>query len=100
MVKAEERNSVADGWEEAFEKNRLVPPSSQTVRQAEENHLIAACDGYPTSFVDLQDLTAEEDVTYQLRVTLFDRKLQHFFGKTGTIKLRIRGNRGCIGLFL
>ncbi|MEQ2209939.1 hypothetical protein XENOCAPTIV_006220, partial [Xenoophorus captivus] len=28
------------------------------------------------------DLSAEEDVTYQLRMTLFDRKLQHFFGKT------------------
>ncbi|XP_015235683.1 PREDICTED: nephrocystin-4 [Cyprinodon variegatus] len=87
MVKAEERNSVADGWEEAFEKNRLVPPSSQTVRQAEENHLIAAC-GFQLLFNSLtaahlqQDLTAEEDVTYQLRVTLFDRKLQHFFGKT------------------
>lgn len=36
----------------------------------------------PSSFVDPQDLSAGEDVTYQLRVTLYDGKLQHFFGKT------------------
>uniref|UniRef100_A0A3B5KTQ5 Nephronophthisis 4 n=1 Tax=Xiphophorus couchianus TaxID=32473 RepID=A0A3B5KTQ5_9TELE len=53
---------MADSWEELFHKNRLVPPSSQTVR--------------------LAALSAGEDVTYQLRVTLYDGKLQHFFGKT------------------
>ncbi|XP_008411314.1 nephrocystin-4 isoform X1 [Poecilia reticulata] len=78
---------MADSWDEVFHKNRLVPPSSQTVRLAVENHLTAN-HGFQLSFSRLivaqlpQDLSAGEDVTYQLRVTLFDRKLQHFFGKT------------------
>ncbi|MEQ2255813.1 hypothetical protein ILYODFUR_017844, partial [Ilyodon furcidens] len=87
MVKAEERSSMADGWGEVFHRNRLVPPSGQTVRLAVENHLTAS-HGFQLSLRRItaahlpQDLSAEEDVTYQLRMTLFDRKLQHFFGKT------------------
>ncbi|XP_047228161.1 nephrocystin-4-like isoform X4 [Girardinichthys multiradiatus] len=87
MVKAEERSSMADGWGEVFHRNRLVPPSGQTVRLAAENHLTAS-HGFQLSLSRItaahlpQDLSAEEDVTYQLRMTLFDRKLQHFFGKT------------------
>lgn len=42
MVKAEEKNSMGDGWGEVFHGNRLVPPSSQTVRLAVENHLTAS----------------------------------------------------------
>uniref|UniRef100_A0A146WLA6 Nephrocystin-4 n=1 Tax=Fundulus heteroclitus TaxID=8078 RepID=A0A146WLA6_FUNHE len=87
MVTADERNSMADGWGEVFQRNRLVPPCSQTVRLAVENHLTAS-HGFQLTLSRLtaahlpQDPSAEEDVTYQLRVTLFDRKLQHFFGKT------------------
>ncbi|XP_054904639.1 nephrocystin-4 isoform X2 [Poeciliopsis prolifica] len=78
---------MADSWEELFHKNRLIPPSSQTVRLAVENHLTAN-HGFQLSFSRLtvahlpQDLSAGEGVAYQLQVTLFDRKLQHFFGKT------------------
>uniref|UniRef100_A0A3B3VZC3 Nephronophthisis 4 n=1 Tax=Poecilia latipinna TaxID=48699 RepID=A0A3B3VZC3_9TELE len=78
---------MADSWEEVFHKNRLVPPSSQTVRLAVENHLTAN-HSFQLSFSRLivaqlpQVIQNISYVTYQLRVTLFDRKLQHFFGKT------------------
>uniref|UniRef100_A0A3P8SS50 Nephronophthisis 4 n=1 Tax=Amphiprion percula TaxID=161767 RepID=A0A3P8SS50_AMPPE len=64
---------MADGWREVFERSRLIPPPSQTVRLAGENHL-SQSQGF--------QLNLKQDVTYQLRVTLFDRNHQHFFGKT------------------
>ncbi|XP_040008385.1 nephrocystin-4 isoform X2 [Xiphias gladius] len=88
MVKTEDQSTMADGWREVFERSRLVPPPSQTVRLAVESHLTRS-HGFQLS---LSRLTAphlpqemqqvEEDLTYQLRVTLFDRNHQHFFGKT------------------
>uniref|UniRef100_A0A3B5KZK9 Nephronophthisis 4 n=1 Tax=Xiphophorus couchianus TaxID=32473 RepID=A0A3B5KZK9_9TELE len=77
---------MADSWEELFHKNRLVPPSSQTVRLAVENHLTAN-HGFQLSFsrltvAQLPQVIPNIYVTYQLRVTLYDGKLQHFFGKT------------------
>lgn len=39
MVKTEDAPSTADGWKEVFGRNRSVPPPSQTVRLAADNHL-------------------------------------------------------------
>lgn len=39
MVKTEDAPSTADGWKEVFDRNRSVPPPSQTVRLAADNHL-------------------------------------------------------------
>ncbi|XP_059189932.1 nephrocystin-4 [Centropristis striata] len=88
MVKTEDISTMADGWREVFERNRVVPPPSQTVRLAAESHFTQ-----PHGFqLSLHRLTAahlpqemsegEQAVAYQLRVTLFDRNHQHFFGKT------------------
>nr|XP_046253465.1 nephrocystin-4 [Scatophagus argus] len=90
MVKTEDLSTMADGWREVFERSRLVPPPSQTVRLAADNHFTQS-QGFQ---LNLSRLTAahlpqsqetsegEQDVTYQLRVTLFDRNHQQFFGKT------------------
>ncbi|KAJ4934892.1 hypothetical protein JOQ06_007673 [Pogonophryne albipinna] len=88
MVKTEETTTMAAGWNEVFERSRVVPPPCQTVRLAVESHLTES-HGFQLS---LSRLTAahlpqeksegEQDVTYQLRVTLFDRNHQQFFGKT------------------
>lgn len=37
MVKTEDISTMTDGWREVFERNRSVPPPSQTVRLAVEN---------------------------------------------------------------
>ncbi|XP_013875853.1 nephrocystin-4 isoform X2 [Austrofundulus limnaeus] len=87
MVNTEDRSSSGDHWEDVFKRNRLVPPSRQSVRLAAENHFTSSL-GFQLLFKHLtaphlpQEISAVEDMTYQLRVTLFDRKLQHFFGKT------------------
>lgn len=39
MVTAEDAPVKADGWTEVFARNRSVPPPSQTVRLAADNHL-------------------------------------------------------------
>ncbi|XP_037629345.1 nephrocystin-4 [Sebastes umbrosus] len=88
MVKAEDVFTMADGWREVFERSRVVPPPSQTVRLAVESHLIQN-QGFQLSLSRLtaahlpQEMSeGEQDATFQLRVTLFDRNHQHFFGKT------------------
>uniref|UniRef100_A0A3Q1FK88 Nephronophthisis 4 n=1 Tax=Acanthochromis polyacanthus TaxID=80966 RepID=A0A3Q1FK88_9TELE len=88
MVKTEDLASMADGWREVFERSRLVPPPSQTVRLAGENHL-SQSQGFQLNLSRVtaphlsQDMSiGEQDVMYQLRVTLFDRNHQNFFGKT------------------
>uniref|UniRef100_A0A667WH09 Nephrocystin 4 n=1 Tax=Myripristis murdjan TaxID=586833 RepID=A0A667WH09_9TELE len=68
-------SSVTAGWRAVFERGRLVPPHSHTVRLAADTHL-SQSHGLQLS------LKGEHGVTYQLRVTLFDRNHQHFFGKT------------------
>ncbi|CAK6954991.1 nephrocystin-4 [Scomber scombrus] len=79
---------MAYGWREVFESSRLVPPHSQTVRLAADKHS-SRSHGFQLSLSrlttaprpeEVSDL--EQDLTYQLRVTLFDRNHQHFFGKT------------------
>uniref|UniRef100_A0AAQ4S4A1 Nephronophthisis 4 n=1 Tax=Gasterosteus aculeatus aculeatus TaxID=481459 RepID=A0AAQ4S4A1_GASAC len=81
---------MADGWREVFERSRVLPPPSQTVRLALDNHFTQSLGSQLT----LSRLTAAhlpqaqettgggQEVTYQLRVTLFDRSHQHFFGNT------------------
>ncbi|XP_035511725.1 nephrocystin-4 [Morone saxatilis] len=88
MVKTEDISAMAGGWRAVFERSRLVPPPSQTARLAVESHFTQS-QGFQLSLSrlttpHLPQETSEEDqnVTYQLRVTLFDRKHQHFFGKT------------------
>ncbi|XP_034065146.1 nephrocystin-4 isoform X2 [Gymnodraco acuticeps] len=87
MVKTEETTTMAAGWNEVFERSRVVPPPCQTVRLAVESHLTES-HGFQLSLSRLttahlpQKSEGEQDVTYQLRVTLFDRNHQQFFGKT------------------
>ncbi|CAL8368982.1 unnamed protein product [Lota lota] len=77
-----------ESWREVFERARVIPPHSQTVRQAQEAHLTAS-HGFQillnrVTGPHIQQVISEVDrsVTYQLRVTLFDRNHLHFFGKT------------------
>uniref|UniRef100_A0A8C3A976 Nephrocystin 4 n=1 Tax=Cyclopterus lumpus TaxID=8103 RepID=A0A8C3A976_CYCLU len=81
---------MADGWREVFERSRVVPPPSQTVRLALDNHFTQS-HGFQLTLSRLtaahlpqsQEMSGGgQDVTHQLRVTLFDRNHQHFFGKT------------------
>ncbi|XP_070696158.1 nephrocystin-4 [Pempheris klunzingeri] len=88
MVKTGDISTMADGWREVFERSRSVPPPSQTVRLAVEKHFTQS-HGFQLSLSRLttahlpQEMSGgEQDLTYQLRVTLFDRNYQHFFGKT------------------
>ncbi|XP_034393540.1 nephrocystin-4 isoform X3 [Cyclopterus lumpus] len=90
MVKAEDALNMADGWREVFERSRVVPPPSQTVRLALDNHFTQS-HGFQLTLSRLtaahlpqsQEMSGGgQDVTHQLRVTLFDRNHQHFFGKT------------------
>ncbi|CAB1423704.1 unnamed protein product [Pleuronectes platessa] len=90
MVQTEDTATTAEGWREVFERGRLVPPPSHTVRLAAESHL-AQSHGFQLSLSRLtaaqppQSLEmpeAEQDLTYQLRATLYDQNHQHFFGKT------------------
>ncbi|XP_068996767.1 nephrocystin-4 isoform X2 [Embiotoca jacksoni] len=84
MVKTEDISSMADGWTDLFKRSRFVPAPTQTVRLAAES-LFTRPHGFQLS---LNRLTAahlpqeEQDETYQLRVTLFDRNHQQFFGTT------------------
>ncbi|XP_040922087.1 nephrocystin-4 [Toxotes jaculatrix] len=102
MVKTEDVSTMADSWRAVFERSRLVPPPSQTVRLAVESHLTQS-HGFQLT---LSRLTAahlpqsqempevEQDLTYQLRVTLFDRNHQHFFGRTWkSPPLRMKNNK-------
>ncbi|XP_041655501.1 nephrocystin-4 [Cheilinus undulatus] len=79
---------MADGWREVFERSRLIPPPRQAVRLAVESHFTQSngfqlCLNRLTVAQPPQDLAeGAQELTYQLRVTLFDRSHQHFFGKT------------------
>lgn len=54
MVKTVNLSTMAEGWREVFERSRLVPPPSQTVRLAVESH-ISQSNGFQLS---LNRLTA------------------------------------------
>uniref|UniRef100_A0A667WGD4 Nephrocystin 4 n=1 Tax=Myripristis murdjan TaxID=586833 RepID=A0A667WGD4_9TELE len=71
-------SSVTAGWRAVFERGRLVPPHSHTVRLAAN----VFSDLGASPFCTQETSEGEHGVTYQLRVTLFDRNHQHFFGKT------------------
>uniref|UniRef100_A0A3B4YMY1 Nephrocystin 4 n=1 Tax=Seriola lalandi dorsalis TaxID=1841481 RepID=A0A3B4YMY1_SERLL len=79
MVKTDDITTVADGWKGVFDRSRLVPPPSQTVRLAVDSHFTQS-HGFQLSLSRMPEV--EQDLTYQLRATLFDRNHQHFFGKT------------------
>ncbi|KAL3974169.1 nicotinic acetylcholine receptor alpha-1 [Sarotherodon galilaeus] len=89
MVKIEDIPSMADEWKQVFERNRVVPPHSQTVRLAVESRFTQS-HGFQltlnrvtaTHLPPQEKAVGEQSVTYQLRATLFDRNHQHFFGKT------------------
>uniref|UniRef100_UPI0037E876E4 nephrocystin-4 n=1 Tax=Semicossyphus pulcher TaxID=241346 RepID=UPI0037E876E4 len=78
---------MADGWREVFERSRFVPPPRQAVRLAVDS-LFTQSHGFQLSLSQLtvaqfqQVSEGGQDLTFQLRVTMFDRNHQHFFGKT------------------
>ncbi|XP_026189192.1 nephrocystin-4 isoform X1 [Mastacembelus armatus] len=84
MVKTED---VSTSWREVFEKSRIVPPPSQAVHQAVESHFTQT-HGFQLSLTRVtaahlrQESEGGQNLTYQLRVTLFDRNHQQFFGNT------------------
>ncbi|XP_072306313.1 nephrocystin-4-like [Eucyclogobius newberryi] len=91
MVKTE--NTVATvewrkhGWKEAFDRGRVVPPSRHTSRLAGEKHLSESL-GFELSLSRVraphlpEEAPEDQNVSYQLRVSLFDSLQQHFFGQT------------------
>ncbi|XP_029012170.1 nephrocystin-4 isoform X3 [Betta splendens] len=81
-------SSDTEQWEKVFERNRFVLPPSQTVRRAVDRHLTQSS-GFQLSLGRLaaphllqETSEGQEDLDYQLRVTFFDHKQQHFFGRT------------------
>ncbi|XP_067270013.1 nephrocystin-4-like isoform X2 [Pseudorasbora parva] len=69
-------------WKNAFESNRVIPPHSQTARQAP-----GSSQGLQLVFKQIDGLHIRQSelpqsLQYQLRVTLFDSDHQHFFGRT------------------
>ncbi|XP_043101987.1 nephrocystin-4-like isoform X2 [Puntigrus tetrazona] len=69
-------------WKSAFLRNRVIPPHSQTARQAPGSSqglqlLFKQIDG-----LHLKQSESSPSLQYQLRVTLFDSGHQHFFGRT------------------
>ncbi|XP_056158185.1 nephrocystin-4 [Lampris incognitus] len=81
-------SSEMDEWKELFESSRVIPPHSQTARLAKEAHHTRS-HGFQITVARLvgphlqQELAdGEQGITYQLRVTLYDRSHRHFFGKT------------------
>nr|XP_057939815.1 nephrocystin-4 isoform X2 [Doryrhamphus excisus] len=88
MLNTEELPSMAEGWREVFERGRSIPPPGQIIRQAVDN-FITQSRGHQLTLgrltaPHLPKETAEvgPNVTYQLRVTFFDRNRQQFFGRT------------------
>ncbi|XP_026108771.1 nephrocystin-4-like [Carassius auratus] len=69
-------------WNNAFLSSRVIPPHSQTARQAP-----GASRGLQLLFRHIDGLHLKQSespasLQYQLRVTLFDSGHQHFFGRT------------------
>ncbi|XP_054464915.1 nephrocystin-4 [Anoplopoma fimbria] len=91
MVRTGDTPSMAAGWREVFERSSVVPPARHTARLALETRLSTQQLGLQLGLSRLsaphlpqsqETSGGEQDVTYQLRVTLFDRNHQHFFGRT------------------
>ncbi|XP_077371018.1 nephrocystin-4 isoform X2 [Festucalex cinctus] len=88
MVKTEDLSSMAESWQDVFERGRLIPPPGQMVRQAVDNHLTQShgfqltLSRLTAAYLPKVTPVAEPDATYQLRVTFFNRKHQYFFGRT------------------
>ncbi|XP_053704783.1 nephrocystin-4 isoform X2 [Synchiropus splendidus] len=92
--------SMTDEWRGLFERSRLVPASSQTVRLAADRHLSHSCGVQLTlsrvsaPHLPKEDHDTETSVNYQVRATLFDRTQQCFFGKTWhSSQQRMRNNK-------
>uniref|UniRef100_A0AAY4BCM5 Nephrocystin-4 n=1 Tax=Denticeps clupeoides TaxID=299321 RepID=A0AAY4BCM5_9TELE len=67
-------------WRELFDRNRVVPPHSQTVRQAQGP---SGCSSDISSLIPMQEVAeSSHKVYFQLRVSLFETNHQHFFGRT------------------
>uniref|UniRef100_A0A673MR80 Nephronophthisis 4 n=1 Tax=Sinocyclocheilus rhinocerous TaxID=307959 RepID=A0A673MR80_9TELE len=69
-------------WKNTFERNRVIPPHSQTARQAS-----GSSPGLQLVFKQIDGLHIKQSesppsLQYQLRVTLFDSGHQLFFGRT------------------
>uniref|UniRef100_A0A8C7GNK4 Nephrocystin 4 n=1 Tax=Oncorhynchus kisutch TaxID=8019 RepID=A0A8C7GNK4_ONCKI len=84
-----------DDWKGLFERGRVIPPHSQTVRLAQDSShthsqgfqiILKHLDG-PHIQQEKKEGESEgnrkrEPVKYQLSVSLFDTSHQHFFGRT------------------
>ncbi|XP_065102916.1 nephrocystin-4 isoform X2 [Paramisgurnus dabryanus] len=69
-------------WKEVFDRNRVIPPHSQTARQAQ-----VSSHGLKLHFKQIDGLHVKQSeeqhaLRCQLRVTLYDSGHQHFFGRT------------------
>uniref|UniRef100_A0A674EM24 Nephrocystin 4 n=1 Tax=Salmo trutta TaxID=8032 RepID=A0A674EM24_SALTR len=80
---------MTDDWKGLFERGRVIPPHSQTVRQAQDSShthsqgfqiILKHLDGPHIQRVE--GSRKREPVKYQLSVSLFDTSHQHFFGRT------------------
>ncbi|CDQ81153.1 unnamed protein product, partial [Oncorhynchus mykiss] len=86
---------MTDDWKGLFERGRVIPPHSQTVRLAQDSShthsqgfqiILKHLDG-PHIQQEKKEGESEgnrkrEPVKYQLSVSLFDTSHQHFFGRT------------------
>lgn len=77
-----------DCWKGVYEIGRVIPPNSQTSHLAQDSHInfskgfqitLKSFDG---PHIPQESSEHEQAVTYQLRVSLFDKSHQHFFGRT------------------
>ncbi|XP_057212915.1 nephrocystin-4-like [Triplophysa rosa] len=69
-------------WKEVFERNRVIPPHTQTARQAQ-----VSSQGLKLVFKQIDGLHVKQSEEphaprCQLHVTLYDSGHQHFFGRT------------------
>ncbi|XP_041712170.2 nephrocystin-4 isoform X2 [Coregonus clupeaformis] len=84
-----------DDWKGLFERGRVIPPHSQTVRQAQDSsHTHSQGFQITLKHLDGPHIQREKEEgesegsekrepdKYQLSVTLFDTSHQHFFGRT------------------
>uniref|UniRef100_A0A672NIP6 Uncharacterized protein n=1 Tax=Sinocyclocheilus grahami TaxID=75366 RepID=A0A672NIP6_SINGR len=84
-------------WKNAFLRNRVIPPHSQTDRQAP-----GSSQGLQLVFKQIDGLHSESlaSLQYQLHVTLFDSGHQHLFGRTGKSSSHsvsgMQGQSGCV----
>uniref|UniRef100_A0A8C2JXE9 Nephrocystin 4 n=1 Tax=Cyprinus carpio TaxID=7962 RepID=A0A8C2JXE9_CYPCA len=69
-------------WKDAFLRTRVIPPHSQTARQAPGSPQALQLVFRQIDGLHVKQSESPASLQYQLRVTLFDSGHQHFFGRT------------------